>query len=145
MHVLFVAAALWLLSRQLSWMNHFCEELVREFEQVDSEYKYAQESYVSENRTLPDHDEQMDVDLPCVCERDDSSDSDNSEALYTLAPEEDGAEDQYIEEFQDVTAALHHASFSLSAPICNRYVPLAKATECIERAYSRHSCPVICV
>ena len=45
---------------------------------------------------------QMDVDLPsAVCEMDeDNSDSDDSEAIYAFASEQDDAEDQRIEFFR---------------------------------------------
>ena len=52
--------------------------------------------------------EQMDVDSPRVCEMDDdSSDSDDGQALYALAPEQDDAEDQRIEEFFRKTCGCH--------------------------------------
>ena len=50
----------------------------------------------------------MDVDSPRVCEMDDdSSDSDDNEALYVLAPEQDDAEDPHIEEFFRKTCGCH--------------------------------------
>lgn len=63
---------------------------------------------MTKDRASPDNG-QMDVDSPsAVCEMDeDNSDSDDSEAIYAFAPEQDDAEDQRIEEFFRKTCGCH--------------------------------------
>ena len=70
--------------------SFFCDELLHRFEQVDSDYKYAP-NYNMKDQASPDNGHSMDVDSPsgAVCEMDEeSSDSDDSEAVYALAPKQ---------------------------------------------------------